>query len=52
MALAERHGISEGEAVRRAVALMKCVSEEEARGGTLLIRSAGGAPEPIRILYA
>ncbi|MCO5993971.1 hypothetical protein [Actinoallomurus rhizosphaericola] len=51
-ALAEEHGITEGEAVRRALAVFKFLSDETARGTVFRMQLANGESERLRILFA
>ena len=49
--IAGLHGISAGEAVRRAISLLKFINDEEADGTTFTMQKAGGEPRPLTIIY-
>ncbi|WP_299056438.1 hypothetical protein [uncultured Nocardioides sp.] len=51
-AVAERHGISIGEACRRGLVVIKFLSDEEDLGSAIKLETAEGAIERVRILYA
>ena len=50
-AIAQQHGISEGQAVRRAISVLKFLSDEAAAGSVLRIQSKNGQPEILRIIF-
>jgi hypothetical protein len=51
-AIAQRQGVSEGEAVRRAVAVFKFLTEEMERGTVFRMQPPDGEPERFKIVFA
>lgn len=51
-AIAEAHGITVGEACRRSLAVLKFLSDEDAKGGAFKLEGRNGVTERIRIVYA
>jgi hypothetical protein len=51
-ALAQRHGVTEGEAVRRAIAVLKFFSDELDHGTVFRMQAPNGETERLRIIFA
>ena len=50
-AIAKRHGVSEGEVARRAVAVLQFLDEEMERGTIFRMQVPGEEPERLRIVF-
>lgn len=50
-AMATKHGISEGETVRRAIKVLKFLDDEMARGTIFRMQTPDGESERIRLVY-
>lgn len=51
-AIAERHGVTEGEVARRAVSVMKFLDDEMERGTVFRMQVPGGEPERLKLVFA
>ncbi|WP_344263884.1 hypothetical protein [Actinomadura napierensis] len=51
-AIAQEHGVSEGEAVRRAIAVLKFLSDEMAAGTVFRMQAPNSEPERFRLVFA
>jgi hypothetical protein len=49
--IAHRNGIAEGDAVRRAIKLLKFMDEEMSQGTVFRMQTPGGEPERLRLVY-
>jgi hypothetical protein len=50
-AIAKRHGVSDGEVARRAVAVLKFLDEEMERGTVFRMQAPGAEPERLKIVF-
>ena len=51
LALAEQHHISPGDVARRAIAVLKVLTDEQEKGSVLRIQSPTGETDRIRIVF-
>jgi hypothetical protein len=52
LAIAKRHGVSEGDVARQAISVLKFLDDEMERGTVFRMQIPGGEPERLKIVFA